>query len=91
MHLTKLARSFHVFVEADEGRSTSMWWECSECGGHIERGRAPVRCRECGMAGIFFVPVDIDPMAGEPDADGIRDVWLRAGLERARTREARVG
>jgi len=61
-----------------------MWWECSECGGHVEHARAPVTCRECGMAGILFLPVDIeDPMAGEPDADSIRAVWLRAGLEQA--------
>ncbi len=27
-----------------------MWWECSECGGHVERVRAPAVCRECGTA-----------------------------------------
>ena len=62
-----------------------MWWECSECGGHIERSRAPVLCAECGTAGIIFVPVQLDePLAGDPDADSLRAVWLRSGLERAR-------
>jgi hypothetical protein len=62
-----------------------MWWECSECGGHIERSRAPAQCHECGTAGVIFVAVDIgDPIAGDPDADSLRAVWLRAGLEQAR-------
>ena len=62
-----------------------MWWECSECGGHVERSRAPVVCCECGTAGVIFVPVDIDdPIAGDPDADSLRAAWLRAGLEQAR-------
>ena len=62
-----------------------MWWECSECGGHIERSRAPLLCSECGTAGVIFVPVDIDdPIAGAPEADSPRAVWLRAGLEQAR-------
>ena len=62
-----------------------MWWECSECGGHIERARPPVVCGECGMAGVIFVPVDInDRIVGDPDADSLRAVWLRAGLEQAR-------
>ena len=63
-----------------------MWWECSECGGHIERPRAPVACRECGTAGVIFVPVDMnDPIVGDPEADSLRAVWLRAGLEQARS------
>lgn len=62
-----------------------MWWECSECGDCIERDRAPVVCGECGTAGVIFVPVDIgDPIAGDPEADGLRAVWLRAGLEQPR-------
>jgi len=62
-----------------------MWWECSECGGHVERDGAPVHCRECGTAGIIFVPLNInDPIAGDPDVDSLRAVWLRAGLEQAR-------
>lgn len=61
-----------------------MLWECSECGGHAERARAPLACRECGMAGDFL-PVDIDDStAGELDADCLRAVWLHAGLEQAR-------
>jgi hypothetical protein len=60
-----------------------MWWECSDCGGQVERSRAPVQCRECGTAGVIFVPVD-DSIAGDPQADSLRAIWLRAGLERAR-------
>jgi hypothetical protein len=37
------------------------------------------------MAGVIFVPVDIDdPITGDPEADGLRASWLRAGLEQAR-------
>ena len=62
-----------------------MWWECSECGDHIERPRTPIVCRECGTAGAIFVPADLpDPMIGDPDADDLRAAWLRAGLERER-------
>jgi hypothetical protein len=70
-------------------RSTNMWWECSECGGYIERDRAPLLCRECGIAGVIFVPVEIDdPIAGHPELDSLRAVWLREGLERARLTRA---
>ncbi len=63
-----------------------MWWECSECGGHVERWRAPVVCSECGTAGVIFVRVDLnDPNEGAPEADGLRAVWLRAGLEQDRS------
>jgi hypothetical protein len=62
-----------------------MHWECTECGGYIRQERAPSRCRECGTAGVFFVPVDIkDPMTADPEADCLRAVWLRAGLHRGR-------
>ena len=62
-----------------------MWWECSECGGHVERARAPVLCRECGTAGVIFSRVDVDdPIVGDPDANSLRAVWLRAGLEQGR-------
>jgi hypothetical protein len=64
-------------------RSTMMWWECSECGGHVERSRAPVQCCDCGTAGVIFVPVD-DATASDPEAESLRAIWLRAGLERAR-------
>jgi hypothetical protein len=50
-----------------------MWWECSECGDHIERPRMPSVCRECGTAGPIFVLADLpDPMIGDPDADNLR-------------------
>jgi hypothetical protein len=63
-----------------------MWWECSECGGYVRRARPPVLCRDCGMAGVIFVPVEVDdPVIGDPEADSLRSVWLRAGLEHAQT------
>ena len=66
-----------------------MLWECGECGGHVERARAPVLCNECGTAGASFVPVDVDdPMIGDPDAESLRAVWLRAGLEQSRLTRA---
>ena len=62
-----------------------MFWECSECGGHIERPRAPSLCEECGIAGVIFVPADVDdPLIGDPDADCLRAAWLNAGLDQAR-------
>jgi hypothetical protein len=68
-----------------------MWWECSECGGHIERDRAPALCRECGTAGVIFVPADGSAaMAGDPESDSLRAVWLRAGLQQPRARATLV-
>ena len=62
-----------------------MWWECSECGGHVERARAPAVCGECGTAGVIFVPVEAgDPIDADPEADSLRAAWLRAGLEQPR-------
>lgn len=62
-----------------------MWWECSECGGHVERARAPALCPECGTAGVIFVAVGADEsIAGDPEGDNFRAVWLRAGLELGR-------
>jgi len=59
-----------------------MWWECSECGGQIERSRAPVVCSDCGTAGVIFVPIEMsDSLPGEPESEGLREVWLRAGLQ----------
>jgi hypothetical protein len=62
-----------------------MWWECSECGCSLERARPPAVCRECGTAGVIFVPVGVnEPLAGDAEADSLREAWLRAGLERSR-------
>jgi hypothetical protein len=62
----------------------NMWWECSECGGHVERARAPAVCPECGTAGVIFVHADAnDLVAGDSDGDGFRATWFRAGLDRA--------
>jgi hypothetical protein len=68
-----------------------MWWECSECGGHIEHASAPVVCLECGMAGVIFVRADTDDaMTGDAESGSMRAVWLRAGLEGARNRARHV-
>jgi hypothetical protein len=59
-----------------------MWWECSECGGIVRRPQGPAVCPECGTAGAIFVPAEPpDPITGDADGDGLRGVWLRAGLE----------
>lgn len=61
-----------------------MWWECSECGGHMQCARAPAVCHHCGMAGVIFAPVLVEePLAGVPEAESLRALWLHAGLERA--------
>jgi hypothetical protein len=67
-----------------------MWWECSECGGHIERSRAPAHCNECGKAGVIFVAAEDESILGEPGADSLRTVWLRAGLDQPRMAEQGV-
>lgn len=65
-----------------------MWWECGDCGGHVERARAPVFCRECGTAGVVFVPAEVNQDTGDPEADSLRAAWLEAGLEHARATRA---
>jgi hypothetical protein len=55
-----------------------MWWECSECGGCIERYRAPLVCPECGLAGTAFVAAE-GPMADFAEIDDPRAHWLLAG------------
>jgi hypothetical protein len=66
-----------------------MWWECSECGGHIERSGAPAVCPECGTAGVIFVPADVDdPSAGDAGVHSLRAVWLEAGLQQPRVPQA---
>ena len=60
-----------------------MWFECSECGGHVNRPSAPSVCPECGVAGAIFSSADPDDLtAADSDGDGLRAIWLRAGLER---------
>jgi hypothetical protein len=59
-----------------------MWFECSECGGHVNRPSAPVVCPECGVAGAIFMPADPDDLAAADSGDDLRASWLRAGLER---------
>lgn len=61
-----------------------MWWECSECGDQTEEVRAPVQCAACGTAGVLFCPAERDL-----ELDEFRSVWLREGLERARSGSAR--
>ena len=66
-----------------------MWWECSECGGHVERARGPSVCPECGTAGVIFVAPDVDdPVLGDLAANGLRALWLNDGLEQPRAMQA---
>ena len=59
-----------------------MWFECSECGGHVHRPAAPTVCPECGMAGAIFTRADPEDLtADDSDGDGLRARWLRVGLE----------
>ena len=59
-----------------------MWFECSECGGHVNCPSGPAVCPECGMAGAIFTFADPDELtAADSDGDGLRTVWLRAGIE----------
>ena len=59
-----------------------MWFECSECGGHVNRPSAPAVCPECGVAGAIFTSTDPDDLTvAESDGDGLRAIWFRAGLE----------
>jgi hypothetical protein len=56
-----------------------MIWECSECGGLVERRRPPALCRHCGTAGVFFVPAE-QGLESAPEAGSLREAWLLAGL-----------
>jgi hypothetical protein len=59
-----------------------MWFECSECGGHVHRPAAPMVCPECGTAGAIFTRADPEDLAAaDSDGDGLRASWLRVGLE----------
>ena len=60
-----------------------MFWECSECGGQVERQRPPAVCKCCGMAGVLFVPAEMG-LETEPRYASLREAWLRAGLEYGR-------
>lgn len=66
-----------------------MWWECSECGGQVERARPPAVCGECGMAGAVFAPLEAGD-DGAPAAGSTRDSWLLIGMERAATNPGRM-
>jgi hypothetical protein len=90
-HALEITRYFEHLqrISADyrqEGARLTMWWECSECGDCVERSRAPAGCRNCGTAGVIFVPAEVgDALGGEPEADSLRSVWLRAGFEQSRS------
>jgi hypothetical protein len=59
-----------------------MWFECSECGGHVHRPAAPTVCPECGMAGAIFTRADPEDLTvDDSDGHGLRASWLRVGLE----------
>ncbi len=64
-------------------KGTSTWWECSECGATVQASTAPEVCRECGMAGAVFEPTEIEPVAGDPEADSLHAARLRAHPRRA--------
>lgn len=55
-----------------------MMWECSECGGCIERDRPPRLCGQCGTAGVIFTGVDRADADESPELG--RETWLRAGM-----------
>jgi hypothetical protein len=59
-----------------------MRWECSECGAPTTRARRPVRCDECGTAGIIFALSD-EQNELEPEAGDLRASWFQAGLDQA--------
>jgi len=59
-----------------------MWWECSECGGLLERVDAPEVCDECGRASGIFAPVQAAALEAPGDEDR-RAAWTRIGFERA--------
>ncbi len=59
-----------------------MWFECSECGGHVLGPSMPAVCPECGVAGAVVMAADPDDLIGsDSDGDGLLATWLRAGLE----------
>lgn len=56
-----------------------MYWECSECGGHVEKERRPRCCPNCGTAGVIFVEAAKE-IEGEGFADSARAAWLELGM-----------
>lgn len=57
-----------------------MWWECSECGSHLESNVPPPVCPACGIAGAVCVQLERG-LTDDPEVDSLRDAWLLAGLE----------
>lgn len=57
-----------------------MVWECSECGGLVERRRPPAQCRHCSTGGVLFVPAEEEGLESAPEAGSLREAWLRADL-----------
>jgi hypothetical protein len=66
------------FVSGQEVRI--MFWECSECGGRVDRRRPPALCGHCGMAGVLFVPAEMG-LEADPGVPSMREAWLQAGLD----------
>lgn len=58
-----------------------MFWECSECGGLLERMGAPEVCDECGRASGLFAPLHATAWEASEDDDR-RAAWTRIGFER---------
>ena len=60
-----------------------MFWECSECGGRIERRRPPAVCRYCGIAGVLFVPAEVG-LEAAPGYPSMREAWFQGGFDYGR-------
>jgi len=54
-----------------------MWWECSACGESFENHRRPVRCPECGTAGVIFTSLTDENLG---DGEERLRAWLELGV-----------
>jgi hypothetical protein len=59
-----------------------MTWECSECGALQSRDRHPIRCATCGIAGVIFVPSEVEDEL-EIETGNLLASWYQAGYEQA--------
>jgi hypothetical protein len=57
-----------------------MWWECCECGEHVCREHRPLRCSECGTAGVSYTRVGSEDVRFDHGDDDPRLAWLDVGL-----------
>ena len=56
-----------------------MRWECTECGGEIQRASKPRACFECGTAALFVRAREAAPGA-QLEPQDLRESWLELGL-----------